>query len=140
MSDEEDSEYGNNLYLGEVFGEIITSGNNQNIICLVEAKQGKGKSWGAMSLAFGASVQLASKLGGIPSDYFNINNVGIIMPDAIADVIINMKKLNTLGYFATFFTALYAKSVAIVYTVITIPTTINISPIFIIVFNPPFSV
>lgn len=92
MSDEEDSEYGNNLYLGEVFGEIITSGNNQNIICLVEAKQGKGKSWGAMSIACGASVHLASKLGGIPSDYFNINNVGIIMPDAIADVIINMKK------------------------------------------------
>lgn len=87
-----ESEYANELYLGEVFGEIITSGNNQNIICLIEAKQGKGKSWGAMSVACSAAVHLASKLGGVPSDYFNINNIGIIMPDAIAEVIVNMKK------------------------------------------------
>lgn len=91
MNDNE-SEYANELYLGEVFGEIITSGNNQNIICLIEAKQGKGKSWGAISVACAAAVHLASKLGGNPWDYFNIDNVGIIMPDAIADVIVNMKK------------------------------------------------
>lgn len=85
-------EYYNELYLGEVFGEIITSGNNKNIICLIEAKQGQGKSWSAMSISCAAAVHIAHKLGGHPWDYFNIDNMGIIMPDAIADVITNMKK------------------------------------------------
>lgn len=92
MSVDDDREYGNNLYLGEVFGEIITSGNNKNIICLIEAKPGQGKSWSALSIGCAAAVHLAEKLGGYPWDYFNIDNVGIIMPDAMADVIINMKK------------------------------------------------
>jgi len=87
-------EYPTDLFLGEVFGEIITSGNNQNIICLIEAKPGQGKSWSAMSIACAAAVHLARKLGGNPWDYFNIDHMGIIMPDVMTDVILAMKKYN----------------------------------------------
>lgn len=85
-------EYSNDLYLAEVFGNVITSGNNKNIICLIEAKPGQGKSWTAMTIACACSVHLAKKLGGKPWDYFNINHMGIIMPDKMSEVIGSMKK------------------------------------------------
>jgi len=85
-------EYETELYLGEVFGNIITSGNNKNIICLIEAKPGQGKSWAAMTIACNCAVHLAKQLGGNPWDYFNIDHVGIIMPDKMMEVIGHMKK------------------------------------------------
>lgn len=87
-----ETEYANELYLAEVFGQIITSGNNKNIICLVEAKPGQGKSWAAMRLACDCAVYLAEHLGGKPTDYFTIDNMGIIMPDKMVECIENMKK------------------------------------------------
>lgn len=85
-------EYDPELYLAEVFGNVITSGNNKNIICLIEAKPGQGKSWTALTIACACSIHLAKKLGGNPWDYFNIDHVGIIMPDKMAEVISNMHK------------------------------------------------
>lgn len=85
-------EYDNELYLGEVFGNVITSGNNKNIICLIEAKPGQGKSWTAIAIAIACSLHLAKKLGGKPWDYFSIDNIGIIMPDEITNVVSHMKK------------------------------------------------
>jgi len=85
-------EYEAELYLAEVFGNVITSGNNKNIICLIEAKPGQGKSWTALSIACACSVHLAKKLGGKPWEYFNIDHVGIIMPDKMVEVISNMRK------------------------------------------------
>lgn len=87
-----ETEYGNELYLAEVFGSIISSGNNKNIICLVEAKPGQGKSWSAMRLACDCAVYLSEHLGGVPTDYFTIDNMGIIMPDKMVECIENMKK------------------------------------------------
>ena len=87
-----ETEYENELYLAEVFGSIISSGNNKNIICLVEAKPGQGKSWSAMRLACDCAVYLSEHLGGVPTDYFTIDNMGIIMPDKMVECIENMKK------------------------------------------------
>lgn len=92
MSETSEREYANQLYLADVFGDVITSGNNKNIICLIEAKPGQGKSWTALSIASACSVHLAQKLGGKPWEYFNINHVGIIMPDKMVEVIANMRK------------------------------------------------
>lgn len=85
-------EYDNELFLAEVFGNVITSGNNKNIICLIEAKPGQGKSWTALTIACACAIHLAKKLGGKPSDYFNIDHVGILMPDMMIEVIRTMKK------------------------------------------------
>jgi len=90
--DDVETEYANELYLAEVFGSIISSGNNKNIICLVEAKPGQGKSWAAMRLACDCAVYLSEHLGGVPTDYFTIDNMGIIMPDKMVECIENMKK------------------------------------------------
>lgn len=85
-------EYDNELFLSEIFGNIITSGNNKNIICLIEAKPGQGKSWTALTIACACAIHLATKLGGNPWDYFNIDHVGIIMPDEITKIVSGMKK------------------------------------------------
>lgn len=87
-----ETEYENELYLAEVFGSIISSGNNKNIILLIEAKPGQGKSWSAMRLACDCAVYLSEHLGGVPTDYFTIDNMGIIMPDKMVECIENMKK------------------------------------------------
>ena len=71
------------LTMSNVFSYIITSGHNQNIILLIEAKPGKGKSYAAMDLAVWLSYKLQKKFGGKPWDYFNIGHMGIIMPDEV---------------------------------------------------------
>jgi len=90
------TEYSNELFLADVFGNIICSGNNKNIILLIEAKPGQGKSWSAMSLACQCAVYLAEHLGGNPWDYFNIDHMGIIMPDKMVECIENMKKFQVV--------------------------------------------
>lgn len=89
-------EYDNELYLADVFGKIICSGNNKNIILLIEAKPGQGKSWSAISLACECAIYLAEHLGGNPWDYFNIDHMGIIMPDKMVECIENMKKFDVV--------------------------------------------
>jgi len=88
------TEYANELFLADVFGKIICSGNNKNIILLIEAKPGQGKSWSAIALACECAVYLSEHLGGKPWDYFNIDHMGIIMPDKMVECIENMKKYN----------------------------------------------
>ena len=85
-----------NLFLAEVFGSIICSGNNKNIIALIEAKPGQGKSWSAIRLACDCAVYLAEHMGGNPWDYFNLDHMGIIMPDKMVGVIENMKKYDVV--------------------------------------------
>lgn len=80
------------LTLSNVFGHIITSGHNQNIILLIEAKPGRGKSYAAMDLAVWLSYKLQKKFGGNPWDYFNIGHMAIIMPDEILRIAQNVKQ------------------------------------------------
>lgn len=80
------------LTISNVFGHIITSGHNQNIIILIEAKPGKGKSYAAMDLAVWLSFKLQKKFGGKPWDYFNIGHMAIIMPDEIIRIAENVKQ------------------------------------------------
>jgi hypothetical protein len=78
--------------MSNVFSYIITSGHNQNIILLIEAKPGKGKSYAAMDLAVWLSYKLQKKFGGKPWDYFNIGHMGIIMPDEVLRLAANVKQ------------------------------------------------
>ena len=80
------------LTMSNVFGHIITSGHNQNIILLIEAKPGRGKSYAAMDLAVWMSYKLQKKFGGKPWDYFNVGHMGIIMPDEIIRLASNVKQ------------------------------------------------
>lgn len=80
------------LSMANIFGHIITSGHNQNIILLIEAKPGKGKSYAAMDLAVWLSYKLQKKFGGNPWDYFNIGHMAIIMPDEIIRIASNVKQ------------------------------------------------
>lgn len=75
-----------------MFGNVITSGNNKNIICLIEAKPGQGKSWTAITIAIHCAIHLSNKLGGDPWDYFNLDHIGIIMPDEMLRVVKSMEK------------------------------------------------
>lgn len=86
------------LTMANVFGHIITSGHNQNIILLIEAKPGRGKSYAAMDLAVWLSYKLQKKFGGEPWDYFNIGHMGIIMPDEVLRLASNVKQYGIYIY------------------------------------------
>ena len=80
------------LALAEVFTDIIIKGKNQNVICLVEGKFGTGKSNATKFMACWCAVILANHFGGVPSDYFNIGHIAVMMPDEIFRVINVMRK------------------------------------------------
>lgn len=88
------SEYPEELVLADVFSDIIAAGSNKNIICLIEAIQGTGKSWSILDVCTWCAVGLAEKLGGNPWDYFTLDNVAIIMPDETMRVVKRMKKFD----------------------------------------------
>ena len=81
----------NYMYLAETWGEKLVSSNKQHIIALFEGPTGYGKSYAAIYLAWSVSVYLADTRGGVPEDYFTIDNVAIITPDEVLRVAKDMK-------------------------------------------------
>lgn len=75
------------LTMGKFFGDIITSNNNQHALINMIGKTGMGKSNGAMYIGTQVAEYIANKIGGKPSDYFNINNIAIMKLDSIIPII-----------------------------------------------------
>ena len=78
------------LKLARVLAEIVAGGNKQNVILLIEAKPGKGKSYAALDLAIWTAIELSKLKGKEPWHYFNMDHVAIINPDEIVRVIDSM--------------------------------------------------
>lgn len=81
-----------NICLAEVFTDIIIHSKNQNVICLLEGKPGMGKSNATLYTACWCAVGLASKYGGVPSDYFNIGHLATIGPEQVLRTINIMRR------------------------------------------------
>jgi hypothetical protein len=81
------------LKLARVLAEIVCSGNKQNVILLIEAKPGFGKSYAALDLAIWTAIEITRIKGGDPWYYFNMSHVAIINPDEIVRVIESMHAL-----------------------------------------------
>lgn len=90
-----EKEYGKpDVHISELFGSVISSPHHQHLITMIIGKTGMGKSNAALDVAYKTSVYMANKLGGVPEDYFTMDNVAIISMDSIIDVMKNMKYRN----------------------------------------------
>ena len=88
-------EYGKpDVHIHEIFGEVISSPHHQHLISMIIGKTGTGKSNAALDVAYKTSEYMADKLGGVPEDYFTMDNVAIISMDSIIEVMKNMKYRN----------------------------------------------
>lgn len=76
--------------------ETLTSGKNENVLILMIGRQGRGKSYSAMTLACHVAIELCDILGEEPSDYFNIDHMSIMLPSQILSV---LKLLKRYGIF-----------------------------------------
>jgi hypothetical protein len=72
----------------------ICSRFNKNAIMSLFGEPGGGKSMAALSLAVGVSRWNAHFLGGEPEDYFTLQNVAVIHPEMLRDMIRGMKRHN----------------------------------------------
>lgn len=82
------------VHISELFGSVISSPHHQHLITMIIGKTGMGKSNAAIDIAYKTSQFMANKLGGVPEDYFTIDNVAIISMDSIIEVMKNMKYRN----------------------------------------------
>ena len=82
----------NKLTMGELFGSRITSRHNQNCILNIVGKQGMGKSNAALYIATKTSEWIAQHKGGVPEDYFTIDNCAIMELDTIIPIVKNIDK------------------------------------------------
>lgn len=82
------------LTIHELVGKEIASPHNQNMIMGIIGKPGEGKSNAAIDIAYKTSIYLAEKLGGVPEDYFTIDNMAIMSMDSIIYIMKNIKKKN----------------------------------------------
>jgi hypothetical protein len=70
-------------FLIEHFVDVITSKYNQDISLLIVGNKGKGKSLAALSLCYYSGCELAERLGGKWTDYFNPEtNMAVITPES----------------------------------------------------------
>ena len=72
--------------------EKLTSGKNENVLILMIGRQGRGKSYSAMSLACHVALEMADILKLPPSFFFNINHMSIIMESELINVVENLKR------------------------------------------------
>jgi hypothetical protein len=86
----------NPMTIGKFFGDIITSDHNQNCLLNIIGKQGTGKSNAAGYIAKCVSEYVAAKKGGVPEDYFTIENIAIMRMETILPILrqIDKKKYN----------------------------------------------
>jgi hypothetical protein len=82
------------VQIHEIFGEVISSPHHQHLIVIMIGKTGTGKSNASLDLAYKTSVYMANKLGGVPEDYFTMDNVAIISMESIIEVMKGMKYRN----------------------------------------------
>lgn len=80
------------LSFAEVTCDKICSGHNQHIIMMIEGKTGDGKSNAALDLAYNVSLLMADRLGGIPEDYFTLDNVAILTGEEVIRIAKNIKQ------------------------------------------------
>lgn len=66
------------MTLASLLADEIANGYNQHRIMFIEGKTGTGKSNAAIDLAHKTSIEFSKRLGGLPEDYFTIDNVAII--------------------------------------------------------------
>lgn len=71
------------LSLSKLFNDITTSPIKRDVTCLLNGKKGSGKSYMTIAIGYYCSVRRAETLGGQPSDYFNIDTLGIMLPEEI---------------------------------------------------------
>lgn len=84
------------LKLARLLAEIVCSNDKQNVILLIEAKPGFGKSYAAIDLAVWTAIEISKIKGGDPWYYFNMDHMAIINPDDIMRVI---DLMHTLGIY-----------------------------------------
>jgi hypothetical protein len=70
----------------------LTSGKNENVLILMIGRQGRGKSYSAMTLACHVALEMSDILGRPPSDFFNIDHMSIMLPSQILSVLKLIKK------------------------------------------------
>ena len=85
----DDSSY---LSFSEVVCDKICSGHNQHIIMMIEGKTGDGKSNAALDLAYNVSLLMAERLGGVPEDYFTIDNIAILTGEEVIRIAKGIKQ------------------------------------------------
>lgn len=76
---------------------ITTGPNNQDVTCLINGIKGSGKSNFMLAEGWRCAERTAEILGGHPSDYFCIDNVCIMDPDLIFDVLTKPEKNQVIG-------------------------------------------
>lgn len=76
----------------EILTDRICGGHNQNAIVIVDGKTGSGKSLASLRLAFDCSLLFAEKLGGHPTDYFNLDHIAILTADEAIRITENIKQ------------------------------------------------
>ena len=85
--------------LSKFFVDTITNKYNQDISFLLVGRKGSGKSYTSLSLAYQCATQLAERVGGTYTDYFNPDeNLATIDPNEANRLMANMKKYQVKIY------------------------------------------
>lgn len=78
----------NSLYsISKNFARKVTSGHNQHVSMMTVGGTGQGKSSSNIMLGINCALQVARYAGGKWTDYFGLNNIGILDRDEIYRVI-----------------------------------------------------
>lgn len=86
-------------YLVEFFADEITGPYDQDISLLMVGNKGRGKSMAALSLSFYTACELASRLGGKWTDYFNPDtNMAVILEEEANEVMAIQEKYQIKNY------------------------------------------
>lgn len=84
---------GVNFYsLSEKFSRHVCGKHNKNVIFILFGELGSGKSMALLSLALSCSKWIAKIKGGVPTDYFSMDNVAVIDPEVLGQRLENMKQ------------------------------------------------
>lgn len=73
--------------ISKEIAEKITSVRNQHETAIIVGDKGKGKSWGAISLAWEVAQWVSKIKGGKPEDYFSFENIAIIIKNEVLRVL-----------------------------------------------------
>lgn len=81
------------LTISQIFADKICTKFTQHAIVIIEGKTGSGKSTAALDIAYKCSVEFAIRLGGIPTDYFEVDtHTAIISPEEVVTLAKNLKR------------------------------------------------
>ncbi len=80
--------------LAEMLSRRVCSRYNKNVIFAMFGEPGSGKSMAALSLAESCAKWIARFRGGKPEDYFTLDNVAVIHPIMLRDLVKRMQSHN----------------------------------------------